>query len=378
MNKYVLLVGAMKNFGDFLIVDRAKKLLRAHKPGVEFLELPRWEPINSHLEEVNTAKAIILCGGPAYQPKLYPKIYPLVEDLDSLNVPIIPFGLGWYEFPGDDISWKNFLFTDSSLKLLRKIHSNCAFSSCRDYLTKELLVRNGFKNVLMTGDPAWYDLEFMGKEFVPLQEIKRIGFSLPQRYLYHNQSVMAAEILKKLFPRAKLVCSFHRGISADQYTTIKEARRLQRLKETLESICDEVVDLSYDLARGGNVYRKCDLHVGYRLHAHILFLSQRKPSFLLEEDGRGRGFSEAIGLRGIPAYVRRPLSNFLDKRQFPRKMRGAFRRLNWIAAPRRTAAEELQNFIKEELDSDFIRFRGLSQIFDGYYQIMKQFLQSLP
>jgi len=378
MGKYVLLVGAMKNFGDFLIVDRAKRLLRAHRPGEKLMELPRWEPIYSHLEEVNAAKAIILCGGPAYQPNFYPKIYPLVEELDSIKVPIIPFGLGWYAFPGDDISWEQFYFTASSLKLLRKVHNSCSFTSCRDYLTKELLARYGFKNVLMTGDPAWYDLRFIGKEFIPPRKINTIALSLPQRYLYHDQSLKIAKAMKELLPRTKLICTFHRGIEADQYTSLTEAQRLQRLKKALKIVCDEIINLGYSLTKGLETYRDCDLHIGYRLHAHILFLSQRKPSFLLEEDGRGRGFSEAIGLRSIPAYVRRPLSSFLDKRQFPRKVRGAFRRLNWIVVPRRTTAEELQNFVKEELDSDFIRFRGVSQIFDGYYQIMRQFLQSLP
>lgn len=285
MDKYVLLVGAMKNFGDFLIVDRAKKLLRKHKPWVELIELPRWEPIDSHLEEVNSAKALILCGGPAYQPNFYPKIYPLTKDLDSIKVPIIPFGLGWYSFPGDDISWKQFSFTRSSLtrsslKLLRKIHNNCAFTSCRDYLTKRILAKYGFKNVLMTRDPAWYDVKFMKKRFEPPQKTEKIAFSLPQRRIYYSQSLTVAKALKQLFPKAKLICTFHRGFEADQYTSIREALSLQKLKTALEGLCDEIVNIAYDLSKDIEIYRDCDLHVGYRLHGHIFFLSQRKPSFL--------------------------------------------------------------------------------------------------
>jgi len=380
MDKYVLLEGAKKNFGDFLIVDRAKKLLRKYKPGIEFVELPRWKPIDSYLEEVNAAKAIILCGGPAYNPKFYPGIYPLVKDLSSIRIPIIPFGLGWDAFPGDDVSCRYFTFTSSSLRLLQKIHSNCVFSSCRDYPTKRVLSRHGFKNVLMTGDPAWYDLKFIEKEFIPPYKINVIAFSLPQKRIYYKQSLAVVKVLKKLFPKSKLICTFHRGIEADKYTSIREARGLQELKAALEelSLCDEIVNLAYNLSRGMEIYSNCDLHVGYRLHAHILFLSHRKPSFLIEEDGRGRGFSETVGLYGIPASAHTTLGNFLDKGHLPGKLRGAFNRIGLVATSRRTVADELQDFISEELENGFLRFRGLGTVFKGYYRFMEQFLESLP
>lgn len=43
------------------------------------------------------------------------------------------------------------------------------------------------------------------------------------------------------------------------------------------------------------LYRECDLHIGSRLHAHLYFLSLRKPSFLTYVDDRMLGFSQMLG-----------------------------------------------------------------------------------
>ena len=46
----------------------------------------------------------------------------------------------------------------------------------------------------------------------------------------------------------------------------------------------EVIDVSYD-EKKIDMYLDFDLHIGYRVHAHIYFLSKSKPSILLHEDG---------------------------------------------------------------------------------------------
>jgi polysaccharide pyruvyl transferase WcaK-like protein len=48
------------------------------------------------------------------------------------------------------------------------------------------------------------------------------------------------------------------------------------------------VDASRDLD-ALELYGQVDLHVGYRVHAHLCALSRRRPSLLIAEDGRGRG-----------------------------------------------------------------------------------------
>ena len=43
-----------------------------------------------------------------------------------------------------------------------------------------------------------------------------------------------------------------------------------------------------------DLYSNCDLHIGYRVHAHVFMTSIKKPSILIKEDGRGEGMSEVI------------------------------------------------------------------------------------
>lgn len=149
---YTLLVGAKKNVGDFLIVERAKKLLEYVRKEKEFLELNRWLPLDDKLEEMNNTKAIILCGGPLYAKNFYPHRIPLVRKIEDIKVPIIPFGLGWCGQPANHP--QNFSFDERSKKVLNLIHNSCKFSSCRDIITQQILEREGFKNIIMTGCPS--------------------------------------------------------------------------------------------------------------------------------------------------------------------------------------------------------------------------------
>jgi len=90
----VLLTGAKKNVGDFLIADRAKKLF-SQFVDKDIVELDRTLSLDGELEIINNSRGLVLCGGPAYAERMFPGIYPLVSNLDDIKVPIIPFGLGW-------------------------------------------------------------------------------------------------------------------------------------------------------------------------------------------------------------------------------------------------------------------------------------------
>ena len=54
-----------------------------------------------------------------------------------------------------------------------------------------------------------------------------------------------------------------------------------------------VLEASGDLS-AIDFYRDADLHVGYRVHAHLMFLSHRRPSILINQDGRGVGQSVSL------------------------------------------------------------------------------------
>lgn len=289
----VLLSGQIKNIGDFLITDRARKLFE------EFVDkdiviLDRTKDLTPQLDVINKARFLVLCGGPAYAQDIYKGIYPLVEDLSKIEVPIIPFGLGWCGRPFNDP--EKFKFDSQSMNFLNLVHEKIDNSSCRDIVTQAILKNNGFENVIMTGCPVWYDLESIGQPLVD-RTIKNIVFTTPASIRHIWQSTKLLKLTRKVFPEANIVMTFHRGIWPDKYTSIKSGLGyivMCLLAKTLVRRI-EIRDVSYDLNKI-DFYKNCDFHIGYRVHAHLYFLSKRLPSILINEDGRGVGMVKSLGM----------------------------------------------------------------------------------
>lgn len=352
--KYSLLTDSIKNWGDFLIKYRAKQWIKAFHPDIELIGYRSWEPISKHLKAINRSKALILCGGPAIFPNIYPGVIPLTKNLDKITVPIFLLGVGWYGLPfGDATDHKQFKFTTASIRFLHKVHSNGQPSSCRDYLTQEIFERNGFP-ALMTGGPAWYNPDYQNKPFKP-PRIKTLAFSFPEKVQWYRQAIDIVKMLKELLPGVRIICTFHRGHDK-KHASSRRAAGLKTSYKTLVKILgsENVVDLAYYLDKGLELYQNCQLHIGYRVHGHISFLSQQKPSFLLEVDGRGRGFSESV-MPGIWAGLSRK-----DKR------------------PAQNALIELKALLQKNLEDNFAQFSKLHKVFQEHHKTMKRFMESLP
>jgi len=365
---YTLLMRAKKNIGDFLIFDKAHKLLSFYKKNEEHVVYNAWEPLDDYIDAINDTKAIIICGGPGIKKNFYPSIYPLTKNIDEIKVPIILFGTGWSGLPGSDNDIKNFKFSNASLNALKKISSSFNFISCRDYNTVKILSNNGFTNAIMTGGPAWYDLRHISKPFIIPKTIEKIVFTPAQNEIYYLQTVEIMEMLRSTFPNAMLYCSFHRGLKADKYTSEREAARLGRINKVALRLGYRVVNSAYDL-ENIRFYEECDLHIGYRLHGHINFLSLRKPSFLLHEDSRGRGFSETVGLRGIQAWEQ---GIFGNRSLIPEKIRKRMVRAN------ADAPKELKCYVSQEVKNGFKNFKNLHVTFQKHFETMKRFIHEIP
>lgn len=80
-------------------------------------------------------------------------------------------------------------------------------------------------------------------------------------------------------------------------------------RELKPSVCSMKEELSekYNIkfqnisnsADGFTAYDDCDLHVGFRVNAHIYNLSKRNYSILISEDIRGAGVNQTLGLENI-------------------------------------------------------------------------------
>jgi hypothetical protein len=287
----VTLTGAYQNVGDHLIGYRAHKLIRQFVDQ-DIVNIDRKDVTESHYDLFNKARAVLLCGGPAYQKDMFPRIFSL--DLTRITSPVVPFGLGYKT----KLNAQNFSFNSVSLKFVKEVHSRIDTSSARDVKTVEALNQSGIQNVTMTGCPAWYDLEKIGVGYTPLKGIKSVAFSAPAHI--DENTIRALKIVSKRFPKAKKFITFHHGIYLGN-SRGQLKLTLSNLRSLLAGVLEgyEVVTLQKDLRKMCDLYDSCDLHVGYRVHAHLYKLSQRQPSILLSEDTRGLSQSLSLGLRPI-------------------------------------------------------------------------------
>ncbi len=340
----VLLSGQIKNIGDFLITDRARRLFEEYVDD-EIVILDRTQKLDPHLDLINSSRLLVLCGGPAYTPDIYQGIYPLVDDLSRIKVPIIPFGLGWCGRPAGRPM--EFRFEAKAREFLTKVHNQIANSSCRCDITRAVLANNGFENVTMTGCPVWFDLPSIGKEFKERRSIDHIVFTTAADPKLIGQTWRLIRMLKKQFPGARVTMSYHRGILPDKHTTIRATTGylLMYLGAKALNSRIQIKDVAYDLKKL-DFYDDCDLHIGYRVHAHLYFLSKRLPSILINEDGRGEGMVETMGL---------PVFNIGD----------------------RDLVENVERQLNTYRESNFASFKKIGRYIDGHFEVMKAFLQGL-
>lgn len=372
---YIALTGAKKNVGDFLITQRALALLEKIAPEYIFIKYPHWEAFDD-LEFVNNSEGVIILGGPGYQMNMYPGVYKLKNNFEEIKVPVYTLGSGWKGKPGDKTTEKLYKFTESAQILLNSMENTFSGMSCRDYQTVRALKNNGYKNITMTGCPVWYDLQSLGKEFHAPEKLNKIVFTPAQDYIYSDQSIEIMNYLKQRFNSSNIIVSFHRGIGEiDEFTPEADAINTKKLAEHASDLGFEVVDVSYD-ADKLKFYDDCDLHIGYRVHAHIYFLSKRLPSILIHEDGRGNGVTEALDSPGIDAYN---VSKFFS---------GLFRLFNTNAFLVKVYAKiglKLNNDLIYELDSilddlqnsNYTIYQKTSKVIDEHYKVMEGFIKKM-
>lgn len=298
--KILFLHGAIKNAGDFLISHRSQRLVEYIIPGCQLI--PVWEgekedDIRKYLPKVN---GVIFGGGPFFTHAIYPGDIPFVKDLNSVEIPMMNIGGGWY---GKDNRYKTvseYFIDESSIGLLKKIEKAAGCLSCRDWFTVNMLKEKGFK-AEMHGCPAWYDLSMIEtSQLKNIHSIHTICISDPAYIKSYEAAVKLIYLLKEKYPDAELKFVFHRGTWEKEEGPLGERRRAA-IEKTLIDNNVAWIDIAGN-HEGFSIYDTCDLHIGFRVHAHIYNLSKRNRTILLEEDGRGAGVNNALGLSNIHVY----------------------------------------------------------------------------
>ena len=296
MDKIITLTGAFKNAGDYLIGHRARALLRNHTDA-EIIDVNRKEITDDHYALFNSARAVLLTGGPAYQQEIFPNVYNI--DLSRIQVPVLAYGLGWKGKLGQEPA--DFRFADAAGDFVRAIHADkTRFSSARDHLTVSMLGANGVENVSMTGCPAWYDETKLNVDYLYGADVNRLVFSMPA--VPQAQVPVLLAKLAKDFPRAEKYIAFQAGYKSTHSKKSAEFTRWnygQLVKASLRGF--KPISFESDFAKFESFMQTVDFHVGYRVHSHIFSLSQRKTSMLIAEDSRGMGQVAAMGGTAVMA-----------------------------------------------------------------------------
>lgn len=337
----VLISGAKKNVGDFLITDRAKKLLEKFVDP-EVIVLNRFHDLSAYIELMNRSRAVVLGGGPAYTRSIYPDVYNFEKFYNQIKVPIIPMGLGWSGQNPENM--QEFTFTPEALSFIRDIHARIAYSSCRDLLTQQLLGKFSIQNVLMTGCPVWYQLDKIGEKYQP-KPIDKIVITTGASQRLVTQTLKLIKLVRSHFDKATIYLTYHRGILPGKETPPRKGLAYATIALLARKFNVIVRDVSGSLDKI-DFYADCDLHVGYRVHAHLLFLANRKPSLLINEDGRGIGMGMSLKL---------PLYNMNDELLLKR------------------IDEQLVSYKQE----NFEQFNATFTIIDDTFNVMKKFLESI-
>ena len=296
---YAITHSTQTNAGDFLIHERCRALIeRWARP--DLIEVINGRmPLDDVLDVVNSSKVLVLCGGPAYRRDFYPGCIPLVQPLDRIEVPIAPMAIGLGSgVPADEL--ESFTLDQPSHDALRLIHDRIDHSSVRDVLTERVLRRHGIENVVTTGCAAWYHPEHTEKDFTAPQQVAHVAVSAPG--LGHfRQAAGLVKLVRRKFPKARRTIMFHQ-----RFRQIVSPRKSGLRQHNLKLAAYAKLHGYRVINASGSThkldeYGKCDLHVGYRVHAHLDALSRRTPSLLLQEDTRGVGQSLTLGTDDVNA-----------------------------------------------------------------------------
>jgi len=379
-DQYVILTGSKNNAGDYLIKFRAKQLFAELRPDREIIDINGWETLSpSNLAIINESKALILMGGPALVEDMVPRVYGLADVIDKIKVPVVMMGTGWKSQKGNWEDTYAYKLNNETAELVKKVNDSGYLSSVRDYHTLNALRFNECENVLMTGCPAYYDQKHINTEFIP-KPVNKVAFSLgvsfiesPSMFKLMKESVLAC---CKMFSDKEFEVVFHHSLDREKFSNAYKSasnhvQKHNEFADWLESKNIKYKDISGSAENLMNYYSEVDLHIGYRVHAHIFMNSIAKKSILISEDGRAKGVKGAISGVVLDGY-------FDFKNGFISKVLNRLLPVYDRFTPNTYLAKELLEEIKYEERIEFSRFKNSRGRIDSNYRIMSQFLKQLP
>lgn len=380
-DQYVILTGGKNNAGDFLIKYKAKKLFAEFRPDREIVDWDGWKPLTrEQLDIVNDSRALLLVGGPALQGDMYPRVYPLTPNLDDIKVPVIMMGVGYKEENGHWMNTHFYPLSSSTRQLLRKIDASGYKSSVRDYHTLNVLMAEKMRHVIMTGCPALYETTHIGKPYEGPESPDKIAFSLGVSYHHdtgmRRQMLLLIGTIAQTFGKEKVTVYLHHRISREDPSHGSMMDAIEKIGVQQKMIAGTEKELV-------EVYGGCDFHVGYRVHAHVHASSMSRPSILINEDSRGKGFYTVMsgmvmdGYYSLPKF-NRPGASLMYKAMGAVKKAFSVGKKRLPMEPYEFLHEDVIAHMKYEMENGFPRLAQSRAAIDSHFERMRTFLQQLP
>jgi len=391
---YVLLTGGKNNAGDYLIKHRAIKLFKRLRLDRDIVDVDAWKDRDADmLSLMNKSEAVILTGGPALRSNMYPNIYKALGNIDDITVPILAMAIGWRSFPGEWYQTHSYKFTHESTKLLNRIESSGYHSSVRDFHSLNVLLQLGYKSFKMTGCTALYDLDTLSqsqsfdKRTGENEDVSVIAFSLGVSFIQneaHEKSMKNLILsLNEKYGQNRFIVVFHHSLQKDKFEKAysinsKFLEAHQKFSEWLSNHKIEYQDISGSANNLINFYKGVDLHIGYRVHAHIFMSSLAKRSILIAEDGRGRALKDVLnGLVLDNEYSNVSTISKTSADIWFRLLR-KFNIHQKSASANSNLREDLMKNLSYEEETDYSRVRNNFSLIRNHFDQMKKFILQLP
>jgi hypothetical protein len=231
----------------------------------------------------------------------------------------------------------------------------------------------------MTGCPATYDTKFFDiKIDESYKNFERVGFSLGVSFLdsekLKKQMQLLVLNLKEYFNKSKFEVVFHHSTKKEFLSThnATSSHLNGHLKfiDWLNENGIEYQDISGSAENLIDYYSQCDLHIGYRVHAHIFMNSISKHSILIAEDGRGKALRSVFGGLVIDAF----------KSIGETKLAKAFRRLGVMSGIEvdPIVPTEVVNLLDYEIHNSYPEISFAREKINRNFSVMSKYIKSLP
>lgn len=289
------------NLGDGFILRAIERHLGCSL-SPERVFSPRVEP-NLHAQRVmSESLSVILAGANQLNDKF--TIWPgLDADVAvAARYRFVPFGIGLHGEPGFNEG-----MSSATRALIEFIHESIQFSSWRCPLTIDYLRRSMPQladKFLMTGCPVVYDKPLLEGDCFNSSE-DTIAVTATERGDFWERETAIIRAAARRFPNAEKFFVVHQNFSPGRWHETLRHRFVQATPEVIPNnverlrafarqygfhvVFPESADACLDF------YNRVDVHVGTRLHAHLLFLSRNKRSYLIPIDDRSTGIADSFG-----------------------------------------------------------------------------------